>query len=130
MVSDTACWSASVLVRSPCSASAGDMAVAAASAATTSAMRCMIALPIPKAVVCRLRRPEGSACAVRLLDGDVQLAAARLELRGFRRQPGFDLERGGILAHVLRDAHRTEMRSAHRAEVRHLGPLRRQRLVV
>src|SRR5688500_2436972 len=36
----------------------------------------------------------------------------------------------GIVAHVLRDFHRAEMRAAHRAEVRELGTFLRQRLVV
>ncbi len=38
--------------------------------------------------------------------------------------------RGGVLAHVLRDLHRAEVRAAHRAEVGELGPLGRQGLVV
>src|SRR4029077_4367707 len=36
----------------------------------------------------------------------------------------------GVFAHVLRDLHRAEMRTAHRAEVSELGALLRQRLVV
>src|SRR5690606_3147647 len=37
---------------------------------------------------------------------------------------------GGVLAHVLGDLHRAEVRAAHRAEVRDLGRLLGQRLVV
>src|SRR2546426_6436714 len=41
-----------------------------------------------------------------------------------------DAVAGGVLAHVLRDLHRAEVRPAHRAEVRELRPLRGQGLVV
>src|SRR5712691_3291586 len=37
---------------------------------------------------------------------------------------------GGVVAHVLRDLHRAEVRPAHRAEVGELGALGRQGLVV
>src|SRR5262245_40004544 len=69
--------------------------------------------------------------------GAIDLAAALPELFGFFPEPLDD--RGGLLrdavlrrvvAHVLRDLHRAEVRSAHGAEVRDLRALRRQRLVV
>src|SRR2546422_2973596 len=37
---------------------------------------------------------------------------------------------GGVVAHVLGDLHRAEVRPAHRAEVGEIGALGRQRLVV
>src|SRR5262249_18285989 len=67
----------------------------------------------------------------------VDLAAALPELLGFLAQSlgEDDRLRGdamlrGVLAHLLRDLHRAELRPAHRAEVRDLGALRWQRLVV
>src|SRR5665213_3788175 len=68
--------------------------------------------------------------------GNVQLAAPVAEGAGLLAQPGVErlvrrqTLRGRIVAHVLRDLHRAEVRSAHRAEVRALGRRGRQRLVV
>src|SRR3989454_909868 len=67
----------------------------------------------------------------------VDLAAAlpellRLLLEPLHKRRGLlgDAVAGGVLAHVLRDLHRAEVRPAHRAEVRELRPLRGQGLVV
>src|SRR5256712_3230459 len=67
----------------------------------------------------------------------VDLAAAlpellRLLLESLHERRGLlgDAVAGGVLAHVLRDLHRAEVRPAHRAEVRELRPLRGQGLVV
>src|SRR5213593_4652230 len=67
----------------------------------------------------------------------VDLAAALPELLRFLLEPlherrGLlgDAVRGGVVAHVLRDLHRAEVRAAHRAEVGELGPLGGQGLVV
>src|SRR4051812_1010349 len=72
---------------------------------------------------------------------DVHLAAHRLELLAHLLHAGLcgiRVERGllvvaeacRIVAHVLRDLHRAELRTAHRAEVRDLVRFFRQRLVV
>src|SRR5258708_29939292 len=55
----------------------------------------------------------------------IDLRALLHELDGFLLQPFLD-----VVAHVLRDLHRAEMRAAHRAEVRHLHAVFGQRLVV
>src|SRR4051794_32781030 len=56
---------------------------------------------------------------------DIQLTAFLDELLRLLFHPLF-----GVVAHVLRDLHRAEVRPAHGAEVRGLGPLGRQRGVV
>src|SRR5438128_1851213 len=67
----------------------------------------------------------------------VDLAAAlpellRLLLEPLHERRGLlgDAVRGGVVAHVLRDLHRAEVRPAHRAEVGELRPLGGQGLVV
>src|SRR3989442_2561666 len=66
----------------------------------------------------------------------VELAAAlpellRLLLEPLHERRGLlgDAVRGGVVAHVLRDLHRAEVRPAHRAEVGELRPLGGQGLV-
>src|SRR5438128_2436478 len=59
---------------------------------------------------------------------DVELAAVLAELLGLLFHAALLLER--VLAHVLRQLHGAEVRSAHAAEVRALGGLVGQRLVV
>ena len=66
-----------------------------------------------------------------LLRIDIHLLAHRFELLRHLRHAGFFIiERRRVIAHVLRDLHRTEFRPAHRAEMRQLVRLLRQRLVV
>src|ERR1700733_13300910 len=60
----------------------------------------------------------------------VQLAPRILELGGLRREPGFDLLARRELANLFGELHRAEFRPAHRAEVRELGAVGGQRLVM
>ena len=66
----------------------------------------------------------------------INLGAFFLELDGLffhalvERSLFIDTLRRGVVAHILGDFHRAEMRPAHRAEMRELGALLRQRLVV
>src|SRR5574344_3029161 len=68
----------------------------------------------------------------------VQLRALGLELRGLGLHLALDvdvhrvdaLQVGGVVAYFLGDLHRAELRPAHRAEVRDLGRLLGQCLVV
>src|SRR2546421_12050174 len=60
----------------------------------------------------------------------VEVLAGRSDLRGFRGHTRIDLGFGGELANFAGQLHRAELRSAHRAEVRELGAVGRQRLVV
>src|SRR5665213_2105499 len=55
----------------------------------------------------------------------VDLGAGCQEFRRLLGHPAL-----GVLAHVLRDLHRAEMRAAHRAEMREFRAVGRQRLVV
>src|SRR5690242_13442388 len=72
----------------------------------------------------------------RRVTGDVQVLAALAEggrllaQTGGHRVFGGDAVRLRVVAHVLGDLHRTEVRAAHRAEMRALRRRRRQRLVV
>src|SRR5262249_9965847 len=62
---------------------------------------------------------------------DVQLAAHLPEFfRHLCHALFFVVQRGSIVAHVLRDLHRAELRAAHGAEMRHLVCFLRQRLVM
>src|SRR6185312_11251768 len=73
--------------------------------------------------------PAGGVADIELLAG----LAKRLGLlaqAGIHRVGRGDPLRRRVLAHVLRDLHRAEVRAAHRAEVRPFGRGRRQRLVV
>src|SRR5262249_60846241 len=84
----------------------------------------------------RLAQPmtEASQCPVALLHRvriDVDLAAELPELlRHLRHALLLVVERGGVVAHVLGDLHRAELRPAHGTEMRDLVRLLRQRLVV
>src|SRR5262249_26832082 len=81
-------------------------------------------------------RAARAAARARSLGARVELAALAHELdrlflhpllqRGLR----VDAELARVVAHVLGDLHRTEVRPAHRAEVRQLRALLGQRLVV
>ena len=62
---------------------------------------------------------------------DIHLAAHLPEfLRHLRHALFFVVQSSGVVAHVLRDLHRAEVRPAHRAEVRDLHAVLGQRLVV
>src|SRR5687767_14070756 len=71
-----------------------------------------------------------------ILSPSVNLAARFHKFAGFffqsdiQRRLGFDLFLRSVLADVLRDLHRTEMWTTHRAEVRQLRAFLRQGLVV
>jgi len=78
-------------------------------------------------------RRETARCSLRARYGAPVAAppqARRPHGRASRTLPTFRHAAFGVLAHVLRDLHRAEMRPAHRAEVRDLGAVRRQRFVV
>src|SRR6266850_2591195 len=68
-------------------------------------------------------RPNCGAISVSCLRifWNVQLAAGFGELQGLR---------GHLRPHLFGDAHRAKLRAAHRAKVRELGAVGRQRLVV
>src|SRR5205814_544688 len=81
--------------------------------------------------------PGLSPGASGLLRADVELAAALAEFLGLLAQALSDGDGlswhavlGGVLPDLLRDLHRAELGTAHRAEVRDLGALGRQGLVV
>src|SRR5438093_12079653 len=84
------------------------------------------------------KRPGGPGTLLDLESAAaVDLAAALPELLGLlaqalRERGGLlrDAVLGGVVAHVLRDLHRAEVRAAHRAEVRDLRAFGRQGLVV
>src|SRR5581483_4660337 len=76
-----------------------------------------------------MRRSGPSQLAVNLGALLLELAGLLLHALGQRRLLVHALP-GGVVAHVLGDLHRAEVRAAHRAEVGQLGALLRQRLVV
>src|SRR5258708_2263796 len=99
--------------------------------------------PAPKSAAARARRAKARRppATLGLLPtggpvGHVEALPGRVERLGLLAQPGGErLVLGeallrGVVAHVLRDLHRAEVRPAHRAEVRALGGGRGQRLVV
>ena len=60
----------------------------------------------------------------------VELAAGGPELRRLLRHSLLHVLPPRLIPQFVRQLHRTELRAAHRAEVRHLGAVGRQRLVV
>src|SRR5262245_25405753 len=74
--------------------------------------------------------PTTSGRAVDLAAGTLELGGLVAKALGQRHGLGGHALPGRVVADLLRDLHRAELRPAHRAEVRELGPVGRQRLVV
>src|ERR1044072_7997658 len=74
-------------------------------------------------------RAGGHVTLVKLRAGGDELGGLLFHAR-FKRVALFEAGAGGVVADLLRDVHRAEVRAAHRAEVRELGSFLRQGLVV
>src|SRR5487761_2255024 len=85
----------------------------------------VISVPSRSRSTARTEASIGGDVHLRLFGSDVHLGALLEKLARF-----FFHARLGVLAHFLRNFHRTEMRSAHRTEVRHLCTWGWQRFIV